>query len=80
MKKMKQHIDPSALTLDDVMLKLKSEDNSRFRRVMEDLKMDGSDPTWFKLDWQEDLNSMAKDGSIVDKKSPEYLSKQLGVL
>jgi hypothetical protein len=53
---MKQHVDPSALTLDDVMIKLRAEDNSKFRKVMEDLKLDGQDPTWFKLNWTDDLN------------------------
>jgi hypothetical protein len=53
---MKQHVDPSALTLDDVMLKLRAEDNSKFRKVMEDLKLDGQDPAWFKLNWTDDLN------------------------
>jgi hypothetical protein len=72
---MKQHVDPSALTLDDVMLKLRAEDNSKFRKVMEDLKLDGQDPAWFKLNWTDDLNSIAKDGSMADRNTPEALSK-----
>lgn len=74
-KKMKQHIDPSALTLDDVMLKLKAEDNSKFRKVMEDLRMDGQDPAWFKLDWADDLNNISKEGASVDRGSVPYLQK-----
>jgi hypothetical protein len=38
---MAAHIDPDTLTLDDVMQKLRSEDNSKFREVMDDLKYDG---------------------------------------
>jgi len=36
--KMKAHMDPSALTLNDVMKKLSKEDPSRFREVMKDLE------------------------------------------
>jgi hypothetical protein len=45
--KMKAHMDPSSLTLNDVMKKLNKEDPSRFREVMKDLEYQGKDPNWF---------------------------------
>ena len=45
--KMKAHLDPTSLTLNDVMKKLRTEDPSRFREVMADLEYEGRDPAWY---------------------------------
>lgn len=36
--KMKQHMDPSSISLNDIMRKLRSEDPNHFRQVMSDLE------------------------------------------
>jgi hypothetical protein len=46
--KMKAHMDPSSLTLSDVMKKLQVEDPAKFRDVMSDLEYQGKDPNWFQ--------------------------------
>ena len=46
--KMKAHMDPTSLTLSDVMKKLREEDNVRFREVLADLDYEGKDPQWYK--------------------------------
>lgn len=46
---MKMHMDPSSLTIGDIMKKLKTEDEARFREVMEDLSYEGKDPNWLNL-------------------------------
>jgi len=51
--KMKAHLDPTSLTLNDVMKKLRSEDPSRFREVMNDLEYDGRDPAWYQMGYEE---------------------------
>ena len=51
--KMTAHMDPSSLTLNDVMKKLKGEDPSRFREVMEDLNYEGRDPAWYRMNYEE---------------------------
>jgi septal ring factor EnvC (AmiA/AmiB activator) len=59
--KMNAHIDPDTLTLDDVMQKLRQEDNSKFREVMEDLKYDGKEPLWRQLDFAEHMKTIQGD-------------------
>jgi hypothetical protein len=58
LSKMNAHIHPDTLTLDDVMQKLRSEDNNKFREVMEDLKYDGKEPLWRQLDFAEHMKSI----------------------
>jgi len=53
--KMQAHMDPTSLTLNDVMKKLRSEDPSRFREVMNDLDYEGRDPAWYKMGYEEQL-------------------------
>ena len=53
--KMKAHMDPSSLTLSDVMKKLQTEDPARFRDVMADLEYQGKDPNWFTSGFAEDM-------------------------
>ena len=72
--KMKAHMDPTSLTLSDVMKKLKSEDESRFREVMADLEYDGSDPNWYKAGLMDQISSMTGDKPLDanNEKSLEY--------
>lgn len=51
--KMQAHMDPTSLTLNDVMKKLRKEDPSRFREVMEDLDYEGRDPAWYSKQVQD---------------------------
>lgn len=46
---MKMHLDPTSLTIGDIMTKLKKEDVARFRQAMEDLEYEGKDPNWQSL-------------------------------
>ena len=63
--KMKAHMDPTSLTLNDVMKKLKNEDPSRFREVMNDLEFEGRDPVWYKMGYEEQLLHLTgKQGSL----------------
>ena len=43
---MKIHLDPTSLTIGDIMKKLKKEDEARLREVMDDLQYDGKNPNW----------------------------------
>lgn len=53
---MQAHMDPTSLTLNDVMKKLRKEDPSRFREVMEDLDYEGRDPAWYSKQVQDQIN------------------------
>lgn len=46
LKELHTYMDPSGLTLEQVIAKLKMEDPARYRRTMEDLKWTGEDPNW----------------------------------
>lgn len=46
-------MDPSTLSLADIQKKLHELDPSKFREVMKDLKYDGDEPDWAKLDFME---------------------------
>jgi hypothetical protein len=46
-------MDPSTLSLADIQKKLHELDPSMFRQVMKDLKYDGDEPDWAKLDFME---------------------------
>lgn len=48
MTKMKSHMDPSSISLNDIMKKLRTEDPNNFRQVMSDLEYQGKDPNWYK--------------------------------
>lgn len=48
LSKMKVHMDPSSISLNDIMKKLRTEDPSNFRQVMSDLEYQGKDPNWYK--------------------------------
>lgn len=45
---MKSHMDPSSISLNDIMKKLRVEDPNNFRQVMSDLEYQGKDPNWYK--------------------------------
>ena len=55
---MKMHMDPTSLTIGDIMKKLKKEDESRFREVMEDLSYEGKDPNWHNQGILDQLNQI----------------------
>lgn len=59
-------MDPSSLTLNDVMKKLNKEDPSRFREVMKDLEYQGKDPNWFQIEFMEQLNLTAVDSAKIN--------------
>lgn len=48
LSKMKSHMDPSSISLNDIMKKLRVEDPNNFRQVMSDLEYQGKDPNWYK--------------------------------
>ena len=53
--KITHHVDPSHMTLDEVMRKLSEEDPSSFRHIMDDLKYTGKEPNWHKADFAEHM-------------------------
>jgi dihydroxyacetone kinase DhaKLM complex PTS-EIIA-like component DhaM len=55
---MKMHLDPTSLTIGDIMKKLKKEDEARFREVMEDLSYEGKDPNWLNQGIMDQLNQI----------------------
>jgi septal ring factor EnvC (AmiA/AmiB activator) len=70
----KAKMDPTSLTLSDVMKKLKNEDETRFREVMGDLEYDGSDPDWYKAAFMDQIEQTAGDRPLDegDAKSLQY--------
>ena len=63
--KMNAHMDPSSITLGDMMKKLQREDPSRFREVMTDLEYDGREPIWYQMTYEEQLSHLTgKPGSL----------------
>jgi hypothetical protein len=48
LRKMKMHMDPSSISLNDIVKKLRAEDPSQFRQVMQDLEYQGKDPSWYQ--------------------------------
>jgi chromosome segregation ATPase len=52
-ERLKMQMDPSTLSLADIQRKLHELDPSKFREVMKDLKYDGDEPDWAKLDFME---------------------------
>ena len=55
MYKIKSNVNPSHMTLDEVMRKLSAEDPSSFRHIMDDLKYNGKEPNWHKADFAEHM-------------------------
>jgi len=51
-------MDPTSLTIGDIMKKLKKEDEARFREVMEDLSYEGKDPNWHNQGILDQLNQI----------------------
>ena len=72
---MKAHMDPSSLTLNDVMKKLQSEDPSRFREVMSDLNYEGRDPEWYRWTYEEQLSHLTGKAGSLQKDSLESLNE-----
>lgn len=52
------HLDPTSLTIGDIMKKLKKEDEARFREVMDDLQYDGKNPNWLNQNINDQLNQL----------------------
>jgi uncharacterized coiled-coil DUF342 family protein len=52
-ERLRMQMDPSTLSLADIQKKLHELDPSMFRQVMKDLKYDGDEPDWAKLDFME---------------------------
>lgn len=40
-------MDPGTLTIDDIMMKLRKADPTKFRDAMNDLAYEGQDPNWY---------------------------------
>ena len=68
-------MDPSSLSLGDIQKKLHELDPSMFRQVMKDLKYDGEEPDWAKLDFME---RMKIGGSQqVDENDPNSMKREI---
>jgi hypothetical protein len=57
-------MDPSTLSLADIQRKLHELDPSKFREVMKDLKYDGDEPDWAKLDFMQRMKIGAADQQV----------------
>jgi hypothetical protein len=42
-------MDPGTLTIDDIMVKLRQADPTKFRDAMSDLAFEGNDPSWYQM-------------------------------
>ena len=73
--KMKAHLDPTSLTLNDVMKKLQTEDPSRFREVMRDLEYEGRDPAWYAMGQEEVLRHLTGKVGALQEDSIESLKE-----
>jgi len=73
--KMKAHMDPTSLTLNDVMQKLQTEDPSRFREVMRDLQYEGRDPEWYNSNFEEQLLHLTGKVGALQEDSIESLTE-----
>ena len=67
-------MDPSTLSLADIQKKLHELDPSKFREVMKDLKYDGEEPDWAKLDFME---RMKIGNQEVDEKDPMSMKREI---
>ena len=74
-ERLRMQMDPSTLSLADIQKKLHELDPSMFRQVMKDLKYDGDDPVWAKLDFMERM----KIGGIhqVDENDAASMKKEI---
>jgi len=54
-ERLRNQIDPSAMSLADIQKKIHDLDPSLFRQVMKDLNYDGEEPVWAKFDFMERL-------------------------
>lgn len=64
LKKFNTYSDPSGPSLEQIRAKLKMEDPSAFRNMMEDLNYAGEEPLWEKMELFDRVG--AKDGAGVD--------------
>jgi hypothetical protein len=53
---MGQNLDPSEMTLEDVIARLRVADPARFREVMNDLKIAGSEPNWHQMEYMDTIS------------------------
>lgn len=74
--KINMHMDPTSLTLNDVMKKLKQEDPSRFREVMSDLEYEGKDPNWLKMNIMDHVAHIKSDVDGLDANSDVAMDRQ----
>jgi len=74
--KINMHMDPTSLTLNDVMKKLKQEDPSRFREVMSDLEYEGKDPAWLKMNIMDHVAHIKSDVDGLDANSDVAMERQ----
>jgi hypothetical protein len=53
LERLRNQLDPNAMSLADIQRKIHDLDPSLFRQVMKDLKYDGAEPIWAKFDFLE---------------------------
>ena len=75
--KMNAHLDPTSMTLNDVMKKLRQEDPSRFREVMEDLEYEGRDPAWYSRQIEEQFNHLTGKAGALEEGSEASLNEHV---
>ena len=68
-------MDPTSLSLNDVMKKLQNEDPSRFREVMNDLEYEGRDPVWYTMGYEEQLSHLTGRAGALQENSLESLNE-----
>ena len=73
---MNAHMDPTSLTLNDVMKKLRNEDPNSFRQVMDDLQYDGRDPAWLKMGYEDQLSHLVGRDDALNEDSLDNLTEK----
>lgn len=69
-------MDPSTLSLADIQRKLHELDPSKFREVMKDLKYDGDEPDWAKLDFLQRFKLSAADQEV-DENDADSMKREI---
>ena len=64
---MRAQIDPSSISLNDMMRKLKAEDPNHFRQVMDDLRFRGQDPGWYTQGLVDEMKNPSKNSSTFEQ-------------
>ena len=69
-------MDPNGLTMEQVRERLRAEDPTRYRHVMQDLQYEGDEPSWQKRDFFEKyIRSSARPGQSEEDKAWEDIQR-----